>query len=69
MVQHELHGQVGNVDALAGAPGEIDAVTGQRGKLFRVRFHGLAPGDARLACKALRTRGQDCLAIAPRPRG
>lgn len=57
---------LGNVAALSGAPGEIDEVSGQRGKLFRVRFHGLAPGDARLACKALKTRGQDCLAIAPR---
>ncbi|MEM6548460.1 MAG: serine hydrolase [Pseudomonadota bacterium] len=55
-----------DMDMLTEAESQIDEVTGRRGKLYRVRFHGLAPEDARRACRELKSNGKDCMMVAPR---
>ena len=44
----------------------VSRIRGDRGPLYRARLTGLSRGDAERACRALVSRGTDCLVIRPR---
>ena len=57
---------LGNVEVLASAAPVIDKIRGREGDSFyRVRFVGLAPDDASLACRTLQADGRACVTLAP----
>ena len=57
---------LGNVEVLASADPVIDVIRGREGtSVYRVKFVGLAPGDATDACRALKASGRGCLKLAP----
>jgi mitochondrial fission protein ELM1 len=49
---------------------DASAITKERSRsgkpIYLVRFHGLDRNEARAACKRMKQKGADCLAIAPR---
>ena len=57
---------LGDVGTLASAAPVIDEIRGRQGaSLYRVRFVGLAPGDAEKACQTMKTHGRTCVPMAP----
>jgi hypothetical protein len=57
---------LGDDQALSSAASVIEEVpAGVDGKLYRVRFTGLAPEDADRICKTLKADGRPCMTLAP----
>ena len=55
-----------DISGLRSAGREVEQTQLRSGSYFRARLTGLEADKAKSACKALKNRGKDCLAVAPR---